>query len=288
MTFLVHRRHVAFLSVLCVLLGFGVAAARAQETNRPTAQKFDEFGDVYPTDAAARLDNFAVGLQNEPSARGFIIVYRSHRDLPGLSGRHLDWMKSHLIYHRGIPADRIAAVDGGEASCLSHEFWIVPAGATPTPRPDAYPRGLDDEGAAYKFDEYYWDAPHDLPDSFSSEYIGTLEGYAQALRKEPRALAYIIAYAGYRVVRTEDVDSRGRKKIFRQAWLDPPGTAARELKQKRDWLVKDHGIPRSRVRVINGGYRRWRHMELWVVPPGEHAPIPTPNAFPQRRASRRQ
>jgi hypothetical protein len=267
-----------------VLLGFSNAITA--QTTPPTARKFDEFGDVYPTDTAARLDNFAVALQNEPNTRGFLIVYRSHRDLPGLSGRHLAWMKGYLIYTRGIRADRIAAVDGGEASCLSHELWIVPVGATPTPRTDAYSRGLDDAGAAHKFDEYYWDAPHELPDSFSIEYGDTLEGFAQALRKEPRSLAYIIVYAGYRVVRTEDVDARGRKKTSREVWIDPPGTATRELRQRRARLVKDHAISPSRVRLINGGYRRWRQIELWIVPPGENAPIPTPNAFPHKRASR--
>jgi hypothetical protein len=287
MKFALHRKQLTFLFVLAALLGCGNIVS-AQETTLPTAQKFDEFGDAYPTYAAAVLDNFAVALQNEPNARGFIIVYRSHRDLPGLSGRHANWMKNYLVSRKMITPERIAAVDGGEASCLSHEFWLVPVGATPTPRTDAYSRGLDDAGAARKFDEYYWEAPHEMPISYSTEYADSYEGYAEALRKEPRSLAYIIVYAGYRVARIEDVDDRGRKKILRQAWLDPPGTAARELKERKDLLVKKQGIPASRVRLVNGGYRRWRHLELWIVPPGENPPIPTPNAFPQRRTTRRK
>jgi hypothetical protein len=287
MKFAVHRKQLTFLLVLSALLGFGSATAAEQEPTLPTARKFDEFGDVYPTDMAARLDNFAVALQTEPNARGFLIVYRSHRDLPGLSGRHVSWMRRYLVDLRGIAPDRIATVDGGEASCLSHELWLVPVGATPTPRADAYSRGLDDEGAAYKFDEYYWDAPHELPESFSTEYGGALEVYAEALRKEPRALAYVIVYAGYRVTRTEDVDARGRKKIFREAWLDPPGTAARKLTETKETL-KRQGISPARVRLVNGGYRRWRHIELWIVPPGENPPVPTPNAFPPKRTTRRK
>jgi len=271
--------------VIFALLGLGDSTSA--QTMSVSAQKFDEFGDVYPTDMAARLDNFTVALQNDPGARGFLIVYRSHRDLPGLSGRHLDWMKRYLIYSRGIRDDRIAAVDGGEASCLSHELWIVPVGSTPTPRTDAYPRGLDDMEAARKFDEYYWDAPHESPISYGTEYEGTLEGFSQALRKEPRSLAYIIVYAQFRVVRTEDKDARGRVKIFREVWIDPPGTAARELRQRKIILVKEHGIAPSSVRLVNGGHRRSRHIELWIVPPGEHAPIPTPNAFPQKRRTSR-
>jgi hypothetical protein len=282
-----YRKRLAFLCVMFMLSG--CSRASMAQTNAPAAaHKFDEFGDVYPTDMAARLDNFAIALQNDPGARGFLIVYRSHRDLPGLSGRHVNWMSGYLINLRGVSVDRIASVDGGEASCLSHELWIVPVGATPAPRPDAYAKGLDDMAVTRKFDEYYWDAPHALPDSFSSEYGDSLEGYAEALRKEPRSLAYIIAYAEYRVVRTEDVDERGRKETSREVWIDPPGTAARELKRRRDVLVKDRGISRSRVKVLNGGYRRWRQIELWIVPPGEHAPIPTPNAFPRPKHTPRR
>jgi hypothetical protein len=288
MKFAVHRKRLTFLFVLSALLGFGHATTLAQERTLPTAQKFDEFGDVYPTEMAARLDNFAVALQQEPNARGFLIVYRSHRDLPGLSGRHLIWMRGYLVNRRMIVPDRIAIVDGGEAPCLTHELWLVPVGATPTPRTDAYSRGLDDAGAAHKFDEYFWDAPSALPESFSIEYGDTFEGFALALRLEPRALAYIIVYAEYRVVRTKDVDQRGRAKIVREVWIDPPGTAARKLKETKELLVKKQGISPARVRLVNGGYRRWRHIELWIVPPGENPPVPTPNAFPQRRASRRK
>lgn len=268
---------------MCLILCSGLTAFGQADV--PSAQKFDEFGDVYPTDAAARLDNFAIQLQNDPGARGFIIVYRSHRDLPGLSSRRANWMRNHLIYNRQIEAGRIEAVDGGAASCLSHELWVVPVGATPTPRGDAYTRAFDDIVSARKFDEYYWDAPHDYPESFSIEYGDSAEGFAQALRKEPRTLAYIIAYEEYRIDRWEE-DIKGRMKTQRRVQIDPQGTAWRELRRKKAALVKDHGIPASRIKLVNGGHRKLRHMELWIVPRGEHAPISTPNAFPSNRRAR--
>jgi hypothetical protein len=270
----------ALLLAACVAVCF-VQAARAQ-TGPPAALKFDDFGDVYPTDAAARLDNFANALQERPATRGFIIVYRSHRDLPGLSSRHLNWMRRYLIKSRGLPAERVVGVDGGEASCLAHEFWIVQPGAAPKPRDDAYARSLDDNDSARKFDEYYYSTPNEL-DSYSTEYESGVEGFAEALRKEPRAQAYMIAYEGYRVEREEEEGGRGRKKTTRRVVIDPPGTALRELRQGRDALVKGHGIAAARVKLVRGGYRKWRQLELWIVPPGEHAPVPTPNAFPKGR-----
>ncbi|HMG73395.1 MAG TPA: hypothetical protein VK582_07835 [Pyrinomonadaceae bacterium] len=53
-------------------------------------------------------------------------------------------------------------------------------------------------------------------------------------------------------------------------------------------LAKVYGIAPERVRLIDGGYRKWRTIELWIVPRGEDAPVPTPNSFPpgRRRPSR--
>lgn len=45
----------------------------------PPSRKFDEYGDINFEDEKARLDNFAVQLQNEPSARGYIIAYSGRR-----------------------------------------------------------------------------------------------------------------------------------------------------------------------------------------------------------------
>jgi len=46
----------------------------AAQDDKNVARKFDEFGDVYVTDIKARADNFAIDLQNNPTAKGFIVV----------------------------------------------------------------------------------------------------------------------------------------------------------------------------------------------------------------------
>jgi len=76
------------------------------------ARKFDEFGDILASDLIARLDNLAIQLQNETTAKSFLVVYRSRRDLPGLNNRYAHRMKSYLVDSRGIPAERIITVDG--------------------------------------------------------------------------------------------------------------------------------------------------------------------------------
>src|SRR5258708_252071 len=107
------------LSPICVLIFASLIAIASGSTSAQTknevARKFDEFGDVQNSDLMARLDNFAIQLQNDPTTKGFILIYRSRRDLPGLSNRLAMRSKGYLINSRGLLKERVIAVDGGEA-----------------------------------------------------------------------------------------------------------------------------------------------------------------------------
>jgi len=247
------------------------------QSEKTGGRKFDEFGDVYVTDIKARADNFAIELQNNPMTKGFIIVYRSRRDLPGLSFRYADRIREYLVSTRGITEDRIVAVDGGESQCLMQELWIVPPNTAPTPRPDAYKRNFDDVNAARKFDE--------IP--IGEEQGLTLTGFADALLAEPRSRAYLIAYAQYYVERGSFEDS-GKRVHYKRVYLDPRDTASKLLNQARRTLIDPDHISASRIRLVDGGYRQQPALELWIVPLGEHAPIPTPNSFPHQRPRKKQ
>ncbi len=252
--------------------------ASAQTTN-DVARKFDQFGDALITDIKARADNFAIELQNNPAAKGFIVVYRSRRDVPGISYRYAHRIQDYLVNARGIEKARVVAIDGGEADCLSQEFWIVPPGTTLTPRSDAYQRNFADIDSAEKFDEFTWGGDHLAPGVWSEE----LEAYATALRAQPGARAYVIAYGGYYVQRAYEADGKQRRYSIER---DPPGTARKVLKQAQRLLVREYHFSPSRIRLTDGGYRKWGSLELWIVPHGEHAPIPTPNSFLPKRSRR--
>ena len=254
-----------------------VRLAFAQTENNP-ARKLDEFGDILITEIKARLDYFAIELQKEPLSKGFILVYRSRRDLPGLSYRYAHRMEAYLVSTRGLEKERVVAVDGGESDCLRQEFWIVAPGTAPTPRSDAYKRTFVDTDSARRFDELSWGG-EDFPPGV---YVGELEAYGSALRAEPHARAYLIAYPGYSIQR-ESYEENGKQKRSSVINRDPPGTAHKVLTQARKLLVKEFHISPSRIRLMNGGYRKWGALELWIVPQGEHSPIPTPNSFPRNR-----
>ena len=89
--------------------------------------KFDEYGNIRFNDEKARLDNYAIQLQNDPGSTGTIIVYGS---CAGEAQQRGDRAKDYLVNTRGIEAGRITVVDGGCRSDLTVQLWIVPQGST--------------------------------------------------------------------------------------------------------------------------------------------------------------
>jgi len=93
----------------------------------PQCTKFDEYGNIKFNDEKARLDNFAVQLQNAPGSQGYYIVYGS---CSGEGQARADRAKDYLVNNRGIDAGRIVIIDGGCRAEFGVELWICPSGAT--------------------------------------------------------------------------------------------------------------------------------------------------------------
>ena len=99
-------------------------------------KKFDEFPNIKFDDEKARLDNFAIQLQNEPGSRGYILVYSGPRDHAGDAQKRAERARSYLVGTRGLDANRIVTLSGGQRGAQTVELWIVPNGANPpTPTP---------------------------------------------------------------------------------------------------------------------------------------------------------
>jgi hypothetical protein len=133
---------VSGLAPECARTASCTAQIAAVETP-PAASKFDEYGNVNFNDEKARLDNFAIQLQNNPSAQGYIIAYGGRRQRAGEAQARADRAKNYLVNTRGIDAGRIVTVDGGNRENLTVELWVVPTGAQPpaaTPDPNVQPQ----------------------------------------------------------------------------------------------------------------------------------------------------
>ncbi len=110
------------------------ATCQASVPTPATPTKFDEIGEIQRDDEKARLDVFAIELQNSPGAQGYIIGYGGRNKRFGTGQQRAARARDYVVTTRGIDASRIVVVDGGTRQTGSTQLWIVPTGATP-PRP---------------------------------------------------------------------------------------------------------------------------------------------------------
>ena len=97
----------------------------------PKSRKFDEFPDISRNDEKARLDNYGVELQNDPTSTGYVVIYPGRSGRSGDVQRHTARIVDYLVNSRGIDARRIVTLVGGTRDALMVELWSCPQGATP-------------------------------------------------------------------------------------------------------------------------------------------------------------
>lgn len=143
------RKSGATIIICFVIAGYAYAAVSP-------IQLFDSFGDICCDDEKARLDNFAVALEHEPEAQGYIIFYGGRRQnypychssrqrFPrrGESQARVARLKSYLVNARVLDPKRIVVINGGYRESWTAELWIVPKGANPpAPSPTIQPQDI--------------------------------------------------------------------------------------------------------------------------------------------------
>ena len=90
---------------------------------------FDQYGNIRFSDEKARLDNFAIQLQNEEKAQGHIIVYAGRKATVAEAQLRANRARDYLIQVRDINPERIKAVDGGYREELTVILYVAPPGA---------------------------------------------------------------------------------------------------------------------------------------------------------------
>lgn len=95
------------------------------------SRKFDEFPDISRNDEKARLDNFGIELQSDPTATAYVIVYPGKSSKRGEVQDHANRVVEYLVHSRGLDQRRIVTLVGPARDALFVELWITPQGATP-------------------------------------------------------------------------------------------------------------------------------------------------------------
>lgn len=114
-------------------VGCNASASRTIQVKPPwpvCERPFDEFGDIKFDDERARLDNFAIQIQNYPLSSGSIHIFAGQETFENEATERLNRAKSYLSDFRGLDTNRIVTVDCGFAKELTTSLYVVPVGAT--------------------------------------------------------------------------------------------------------------------------------------------------------------
>jgi hypothetical protein len=242
---------------ICGVLWLGgvLAPARAQgEAESLRARKVQTYNDRIGSSEAEQwhLEDFRELLSKEPNSQAFIIAYNGREDNPGKSRRYAVRAKNYLVNSRGIPPQRIFAIEGGRRDEFMVELWLAPKGSkAPEPAPTVTEQ--DDPGDNLLYDSY--SPGYDNFGNYHEGMEGRLGGFAAMLKKEPAAWGCVIAYA-----------QNGDDNIGIE-W-DSPRIARETSQGVKNYLVTKHGFRPSGISAVDGGYSEGRTVELWIMRPG--------------------
>ena len=93
----------------------------------------DEFGNINEEDEKARLDYLAITLQEDPRLQVHIVFYGGRSSPPQEALRRAERAKDYIVNTRGMPADRVVAVNGGYRNEVSGEYWLSLMGTEAPP-----------------------------------------------------------------------------------------------------------------------------------------------------------
>ena len=123
-----------FCGVMALVLAPMVCAAQSPRPDN--IRKYDEFPDINCEDEMARLDNFAIELQNDPKLQAYVIVYAGRVSLINEAVARAKRIRLYLVKNRGIESGRISLINGGYREKLQVELWVLPRGVdAPSPTP---------------------------------------------------------------------------------------------------------------------------------------------------------
>jgi hypothetical protein len=110
----------------CCLVMLNASGAFVGRASDESTRKIDEFTGANWENAMAHLDNFALNLQNNPTAVGIIFVYGGQRRRRLEPNAWTACIKDYLVKRRGVDASRLVTVLGGYREHLTVELWQGP------------------------------------------------------------------------------------------------------------------------------------------------------------------
>jgi hypothetical protein len=234
-----------------------VGPAAAQES--PKAVLIEEVGETCSEYLMAVFDAFRVELDNHPTSEGLVVVH-GDRSTEGRSRAYVRWLDSYRT-SRAIDKSRFPVVRAADREDLKIEFWRIPSGAErphfETFSPKDWTKGTQmfdrswaefyrDEGELEIFSNSFFD--------LGCQFWPDTSTYSMILSANPSLTGILVVYA-----------KAGAGKR----------TADRLSQFARNYLIRRHRVPPSRIKTLYGGERENGEIEFWLVPPGGEPPTLT-------------
>lgn len=94
-------------------------------------RRFDEYPEIARNDEKARLDNFTIELQTDPTATGYVIIYPGPQERASTIQTRSKKINDYMVNSRGFDPKRIVTLVGPPRNELTVELWVRPQGAAP-------------------------------------------------------------------------------------------------------------------------------------------------------------
>ena len=105
---------------------------------------FEQYGNIRFEDEKARLDNFAIQLQNDPDLTGYILAYAGRKAVVAEAQLRANRARDYIISVRHINPARVKAIDGGHREDFTVYLNLFPSGAAPpVPDPTIDPKDVE-------------------------------------------------------------------------------------------------------------------------------------------------
>lgn len=117
---------VAFLAACFFTVPQPIAGTLSVHPNSP----FDSYGNICWEDEQARLDNFAIALQNAPTVTGEIIVFAGKQSCSG-EARYRGNRARNWILKRRLDPKRVVVIEAGFHEEVTTYLIVRPKGSDP-------------------------------------------------------------------------------------------------------------------------------------------------------------
>ena len=218
------------------------------------ATKIDEFGRLGHCDLTARLDNFTVYLQSDPTLKGYVVANDSNTEKYWRASSRLTLARRYLVDARGLDAGQLVSVATGRKSPddALMELWVVPKGAHlpfPVPEPEAV-KEFTGKIDYYSTNDTFYGETAEMGMSETDLALGE---FAEKMKLQPESKGYLVI--------------RAAKDSVQGAWRR---IARRDERQ----LQVQYGLDGARLKSIDAGFTDGEkaEVELWILP--EDAPPP--------------